>query len=334
MVSCRRAGISRRALAAGVLGMSLAGLTAAPQARAQQAKLPGPVKILVGFAAGGQSDLLARFVADKMKDTLGTPVVVENKTGAGGRIAVAAAKTAPADGTTLVLANISHMSVAPSIYKDLPYDPVKDFTPIGRVADFQIALTTGKQTGAKDFKALLAWLKANPDKASSGNPGSGSLPHLYGFELGTAAGIKLTAVPYRGGSPIVAALNQGELAMGWASITDFIEQHRAGKMHIVAVTGSKRSAQLPETPTFAELGYPSVSSNGWIGLFGPAAMKADVVATLHKALTAALADASVAGKMAKLGMIVAPSSGAELAAQAATDRKKWQPVIDKAGIKQ
>ncbi len=334
MSSCVRAGVTKRLLMTAVLGLVAAGAGELEQAQAQDVKLQGPVKILVGFSAGGQSDLLARIVADRMKDTLATPVVVENKTGAGGRIAVAAAKSASADGTTLVLANISHMSVAPSIYKDLPYDPAKDFSPIGRVADFQIALTTGVQTGAKDFETLLGWLKANPDKASSGNPGSGSLPHLYGFELGTATGLKLTAVPYRGGAPIVAALNQGELAMGWASVTDFIEQHRAGKLHIVAVTGSRRSAQLPDTPTFAELGYPSVSSNGWIGLFGPGGMKPEVIAKLHKALTAALADASVNEKLAKLGMIVSPSTGAELAAQVAADRKKWQPVIELAGIKQ
>lgn len=307
-------------------------LGAALPAKAQELKFQGPVKIYVGFAAGGQSDILARVLADRLKDRLGRGVVVENKTGAAGRLAVEATKTAPPDGSALALANIAQMSVAPSIYKDLPYDPLRDFTAIGKVTDFQIALVTGKQTGARDFAATMAWLKANPDKGTSGNPGSGSLPHLYGFELAAQTGLKLTPVPYRGGAPIVSALTQGELAIGWAGITDFIEQHRAGQVRIVAVTGSARSPQLAEVPTFAELNLPTVSGNGWIGLFGPAGLPADVVALYARETSAVLAEPQVQDKLGALGLIVAPSAPEAMRAQVEADLLKWKAVITKAGI--
>jgi tripartite-type tricarboxylate transporter receptor subunit TctC len=267
-----------------------------------------------------------------LKDRIGRAVVVENKTGAAGRLAVEAVKTSPPDGTVLVLANIAQMSVAPSIYKDLPYDPLKDFTAIGKVTDFQIALVTGKQTGARTYAETLTWLRANPDKANSGNPGNGSLPHLYGFELGNATGIKLQAVPYRGGAPIVAALTQGELAIGWASITDFIEQHRAGQVQIIAVTGSVRSPQLANVPTFRELSVPTLSGNGWIGLFGPAKMPTEIVSLYEREMGAVMADAGVQEKLVSLGLIVAPTNSAALAAQVEADLLKWKPIIQKAGI--
>lgn len=315
-----------------VVSLAVAGM-AASSAVAQDLKFQGPVKILVGFAAGGQSDILARVIADKLKERLGHAVVVENKTGAGGRLAVEATKSSPADGSVLVLANVAQMSVAPSIFKDLPYDPLRDFTAIARVVDFQIALATGKQTGTKAFKEALAWLKANPDKANSGNPGNGSLPHLYGFELAAATGLKLQPVPYRGGAPIVAALTQGELAVGWGGLTDFIEQHRSGQVNIIAVTGKARSAQLPDVPTFSELGFPSVATNGWIGLFGPVGLPEAVAARLQRETVAVLADPGVNEKLVALGLIVAPSTAGELKSLVAADLAKWQPVIEKAEIK-
>ena len=308
------------------------GLHTSQPIQAQELKFQGTVKLYVGFAPGGQSDILARILADKLKDRIGRPVVVENRTGAAGRLAVETVKTSPPDGSALVLANIAQMSVAPSIYKDLPYDPLKDFTAIGKVTDFQIALVTGKQTGAKTFQDTLIWLKANPDKANSGNPGNGSLPHLYGFELAAATGLKLQPVPYRGGAPIVAALAQGELAIGWASITDFIEQHRAGQVSIVAVTGSARSPQLADVPTFGELALPTLSGNGWIGLFGPAGLPGDIVSLYEREVAAVLADAAVRERLASLGLIVAPSSPAAMKALVEADLLKWKPVIEKAGI--
>ena len=208
---------------------ALTGSFALPAAAQQELKFQGPVKIFAGFAAGGQSDILARLVADRLKDKLGRPVVVENKPGAGGRIAVETVKPMPPDGSALALANIAQMSTAPLVFTDLTYDAVKDFTPISKAVDFQVALATGTLTKARDYEAMIAWLKANPDKGSSGVPAIGGLPHLFGIQLGKATDLKLTAIPYRGGQPILAALVQGDLAMGWGGVADFIEQHeRAG----------------------------------------------------------------------------------------------------------
>ncbi len=321
-----------RLFAAGVV----AGITAlcpAHSATAQDLKFQGPVKLYAGFAAGGQSDILARVLADKLKDRIGRAVVVENKTGAGGRIAVETVKSAPPDGSSLVLANISHMSIAPLIYADLPYDPLRDFTPISKVVEFQIALATGKQTGAQDMAAMLTWLKSNPNNGSSGNPGTGSLPHLYGLELADATGHNLQHVPYRGGAPIVAALTQGDLTMGWAGIGDFLEQHRAGQVRIVGVTGVARSPELKDVPTFGELGLEGIGTNGWIGIFGPAGMAADITALYHREFVGILNDPAIRTKLESFSFVVAGGKPDELQAQVVADLAKWKSVVVKADIK-
>ena len=160
---------------ASVAAFALAGMlvSTAPAAAQQELKFQGPVRIYAGFAAGGQSDILARLVADRLKDRLGRPVLVENKAGAGGRIAVDLVKIAPPDGSALVLANIAQMSTAPLVFTDLTYDPIKDFEPVTKAADFQVALATGTLTQATDFTTMITWLKANPEKGSSGVPAIG-----------------------------------------------------------------------------------------------------------------------------------------------------------------
>jgi tripartite-type tricarboxylate transporter receptor subunit TctC len=315
----------------GVVSALFAVITAT-QAGAQELKFQGPLKIIAGFPAGGQSDILGRLVADQLKDKLGRPVVVENKTGAGGRIAVETVKNAPADGSQLVLANISHMSLAPLVFADLAYDPVRDFTPITKAVEFQIALTTGKLTAAKSLKDLLEWVKANPAKNSFAIPGSGSLPHLYGIELGKASGIAMQAIAYRGGAPMIPAVKQGEVAMAWAGVADFITQHKAGEMTIVAVTGAKRSPQLPEVQTFTEAGYKTNEPNGWIGFFGPKGMPAALAELYNREIVAALKAPSVVAKLTEFGFIITATTAKEQADQIVSDQIKWKPVVDSAGL--
>ena len=225
------------------------------------------------------------------------------------------------------------MSIAPLIYADLPYDPLRDFTPISKVVEFQIALATGKQTGAQEMAALLTWLKANPDKGTSGNPGAGSLPHLYGLELASATGQELRHVPYRGGTPIIAALTQGELAMGWAGAGDFLEQHRAGQIRIVGVTGAARSPELKDVPTFNELGFHGIATNGWIGVFGPTGMPADIAALYHRELASILQDPAIRTKLEQFSFVVAGGAPDDLKAQVIADQAKWKSVVAKADIK-
>ncbi|MFM9941061.1 MAG: tripartite tricarboxylate transporter substrate-binding protein [Hyphomicrobiaceae bacterium] len=322
--------VSRRlrlvAAAAALIGL------ATPAASQQELKFQGPIRIYAGFAAGGQSDILARLVADRLKDKLGRPVIVENKAGGGGRIAVETVKPLPPDGSALALANIAQMSTAPLVFTDLTYDAINDFTPISKAVDFQVALATGSQTKAQDYKAMIAWLKANPDKGTSGVPAIGGLPHLFGIQLGKAINLKLTAIPYRGGQPILAALVQGDLAMGWGGVADFIEQHRGGVVRIVAVTGTARSPQLQDVPTFSELGVKANEPNGWIGYFGPKGMAPDVVALLNREITAALKDPTIAARLEGLGFIITATSPEALAQQIANDHKTWKPVVDAAGL--
>lgn len=331
MTSLVAGGLARAGFAVLITATSL--LSVFTPVSAQELKFQGPIKIYAGFAAGGQSDILARIIADRLKDKLNRAVVVENKTGAGGRLAVEAVKTSPPDGSAIVLANISHMSVAPSIFPDLPYNSTRDFTPISKVVEFQIALATGTQTQAKDFQSMLAWLKANPGKGTSGNPGNGSLPHLYGLELATATSLDLTQVPYRGGAPIVAALIQGDLAMGWAGIGDFLEQHRANQARIVAVTGTKRSPLLADVPTFSELGNKAMEPNGWIGVFAPAGLPAELTTLYNRELVDVLTNPDNKAKLESFGFVVTASTPEGLRAQVEADLAKWKPVVEKAGIK-
>ncbi len=315
--------------------LAIGGIVAAaasPSHAQQELRFQGPVKIYAGFAAGGQSDILARLVADRLRERLGRPVIVENKAGAGGRIAVETLKPLPPDGSALALANIAQMSTAPLVFTDLSYDAIKDFTPITKAVDFQVALATGTATKAKDFAATIAWLKANPTKANSGVPAIGGLPHLFGIELGKAVNIKLQAVPYRGGQPILAALVQGDLAIGWAGVADFIEQHRGGVVSIIAVTGTRRSPQLPDVPTFVEAGIKANEPNGWIGYFGPKGMPKDIVDLYHREITAALRDPAIAKRLEGLGFLITATTPAELAKQITDDHKKWKPVVDSAGL--
>ncbi len=322
---------SKHRIAGAAIAVALA-LASTPANAQQELKFSGPVKIFAGFAAGGQSDLLARIVADRLRDKLGRSVVVENKTGAGGRIAVEAIKASPPDGSALAIANIAQMSTAPLVFTDLTYDPLKDFTPIAKAVDFQVVLATGKLTQTAELKGLVAWLKANPDKNSSGVPALGGLPHLFGIELGKATGLQLQAIPYRGGAPIAAAILQGDIAMGWAGVGDFIEQHKAGTMKIVASTGKTRSPQLPDVPTFLELGFPSNEPNGWIGYFGPKGLPTDIAAMYEREIIAALKDPAIAKKLVEYGFIVTAEPGTAVTAQIEADFKKWKPVVEAAGL--
>lgn len=324
--------MTRRMFAGGLAASALGYCAGAAQA-SEILKFNGPLKIYSGFPVGGQSDLLARLLADKLKDRIGRPVVVENKTGAGGRIAIEAVKNLPPDGSSLVVANISHMGIAKLTLPDLPYDPVKDFTAITKAVDYQLALVTGPLTGAKDFKSLVDWLKANPDKANSGLPALASISHVYDSTLIEALGLKVQQIGYRGSTPIATALLQKEVAMGWAGIADYIQQHRAGTLSIVAVSGAKRSAELPDVPTFPEHGVPQLGPNGWIGLFAPPNLPDEITTLYNRELVAILREPEMEKKLQPFGFLITATSSAEMKTQVETDLVKWRPVVDKAGIK-
>ena len=323
----------RSVLHAAVSAFLLASLAAVGMPAAAQDKLDRPVKILVGFAPGGTADLIARVAADKMKDSLGVAVIVENRPGAIGRITAEAVKSAPPDGTMIMVMPIGPMAVVPHVYKDIPYDPVKDFTPIAIGATFQFAIAAGPASGAKTWADFAAWAKANPDKASYATSGAGSLPHFFGVLLGRGIGVEMVHVPYKGSAAYTADLLSGQVPAAVDAMADLTELHRAGKITILASSGSKRSTALPEVPTFAELGVKDVEATGWFGFFAPAKTPKPIVDALNRAINKALTSPDVVAKLSGIGMDPATGTPEEFAKIVASDYAKWGPIVTASGFK-
>jgi tripartite-type tricarboxylate transporter receptor subunit TctC len=290
-----------------------------------------PIKILVGFPPGGSADTTARLIAEKMSAILGNPVIVENRPGAGGRIAAQAVKDAAPDGNMLMIAPLAVMVVQPVVFKSVKYDTTKDFTPIGNAALFPLAVAAGPATPAKALVELIAWLKTNPTQANFGSPATGSLPHFLGEMIGQALNVKIQHVPYQGGAPLMTALLGSQLPVGIDTPAEFAENHRAGKLKILAVSGGQRAAQFPDVPTLREQGV-NLEASAWFGIFGPAGMPAARTESLSTALSAALRQPDVISRLAALGLQAAPESSAEMARRMAADKVRWEPVIKSTGF--
>ncbi len=290
-----------------------------------------PVKILVGFPPGGSADTTARLIAEKMSASMGSPVIVENRPGAGGRIAAQAVKDAAPDGNTLMLVPMAVMVVQPVVFKSIKYDTTKDFTAIGNAVTFPLALAVGPATPAKTMAELMAWIKANPNLANYGSPATGSLPHFLGEMLGQAASVKMQHVPFQGGAPLMTALLGGQLPVGFDTPLEFAENHRAGKLRILAVSGPQRMAQFPEVPTLRESGI-NIEATAWFGVFGPAGMPAARTEALSLAMQAALKQPDVMAKLSNLGLLAVPESSADMAKRMAADKARWEPVIKSTGF--
>ncbi len=323
----------RSVLHAAVSALLCASLAAVGAPASAQDKLDKPVRILVGFAAGGTADLIARVAADKMKDTLGVPVIVENRPGAIGRIAAEAVKNAPPDGSMIMVMPIGPMAVVPHVYKDITYDPIKDFTPVAIGATFQFAIAAGPASGAKNWADFVAWAKANPTKASYATSGAGSLPHFFGVLLGRGIGVEMVHVPYKGSAAYTADLLSGQVPAAVDAIADLTELHRADKVTILASSGSKRSTALPQVPTFAELGVKDVEATGWFGFFAPAKTPKPIVDALNRAINKALTSPDVVAKLSGIGMDPATGTPEEFAKVVASDYAKWGPIVTASGFK-
>jgi tripartite-type tricarboxylate transporter receptor subunit TctC len=297
-----------------------------------QDRMDKPVRILVGFAPGGTADLIARVVADKLKDTVGQPVIVENKPGAAGRIAADAVKAAAPDGSTIMVMPIGPMAVVPHTLKAIPYDPVKDFTAIGLGATFQFALAAGPASGAKTWAEFVAWAKANPSKASYATSAAGSLPHFVGVLLSRDIGIDMVHVPYKGSGAYMNDLMGGQVPSAIDTVADLSEQHRAGRIRILATTGTTRAPATPDVPTFSELGLKNVAASGWFGFFAPPNTPKAVIDTLNRGINKALTSPDVVERLTKLGMDPATSTPEGFAMIVATDYAKWGPIVKASGF--
>lgn len=324
--------VRRRLVAFAAALPGLAALGALPGlARAQ---VPAQSRILVGFAPGGGSDLIARMLAERMRDSLpGTQIVVENRAGGGGKIALDALRASPPDGSAMLLAPLVTPVLAPLTFRNLDYDPAKDMAPIGMVGHFQFAMAVGASHPAKSMQEFVAWLKANPSKANFGSPSPGSLPHFFGIMLGRAVGVDMVHVAYRGGAPMLTDLMGGQITCGFDTHIELIELHKSGKIRILASFADKRSALIPEVPTMAEMGYKDASGSGWYSMWAPAKTPPATIAALNKALNAALEHPDVRERLARTGTEPATSSPEALERFRLAEVEKWRPIIAASGFK-
>lgn len=298
---------------------------------AQAQSLDGPLRIVVGYAPGGSSDRVARIVADKLQTQLGVAVVVENKTGAGGRLAAQQVKTTPATQNVLMLANPAVMAVAPLVFKDNGYDPETDFVPVSHVNSYEFGLAVSSAVPVKALSHLVAWLKANPEQSNFGVPATGSLPHFFALMTGEKAQVKAQVVGYRGSAPLLNDLLGGQVPVAFDTFDTMEPQHQAGKLRILAVSSAKRLPHAPDIPTFKEAGLDLVAV-GWNTFFAPQSMPKDKVARLATAIQAVMKDPDTQRKFADAKMTPVVSSQAQTAAMLKDFRAQWAPVVKNSGF--
>lgn len=316
---------TRRQLLA--LTAALAASGALP-ARAQV--LEGPLRVVVPYAPGGSSDRVARLVADKLGPKLGLTVVVENRTGGGGRIAAQQLKATPANQNVLLLANPALMLVAPLVFKDAGYDPEKDYQPVSQASSYEFALAVGAGVPVRELNHLLAWLRANPEQANFGVPATGSLPHFFGLMVGEKAGVKAQVVGYRGSGPLLSDLMGGQVPVAFDTFDTLLPQHEAGKVRILAVSSARRSPFAPAIPTFKEAGL-DLGADGWNTFFAPASMPAVRVAQFGQAIREVMQDPETVRRFndARLGPVA--STPEQTRRMLAAYRSQWAPVVQKSG---
>lgn len=293
----------------------------------------GPVKVLVGFPPGGGTDAIARILADKLKDPLGVPVVVENKAGAGGQIAAQALKAAAPDGTTVFLSHDHTISILPLVVKSPGFEPARDFVAVAGFATFVNALAVSGGTPAKSVSDYSAWVRsAGGGKSTVGVPAPASVPEFLVKVIGEKYKLDLNSAPYRGSAPMMADMLGNQIAAGVASVPDFIENHKAGKVRIVAVLGANRQAVLPDVPTFAELGLAGFEDVPYYGFFAPAGTPKAAIDRFSDALAKVLAMPEVRDPLTAMGLTVGFMSSAQLASREQAYAQTWARIIKQSGF--
>lgn len=295
-----------------------------------QAPVAGVTRIVVGFPPGGSADVLARLLAEAVRDNLGV-VTVENKPGAAGRLAINAVKAAKPDGQTLLLVPSGPMVMFPHVYKKLEFDPARDFTPVSLLARFQFGITSGPASNVKTMAEMLAAIKAQPQSATYGTAGQGTAPHFLGVMLEQTLKQPFLHVPYQGGAPANTALLGGHVGYKIDVVSESAELHRSGKARVIAVTGAERDPQVPEVPTLREQGI-NLDISAWFGLYAPAGLPAEALARLEKAVAQAVRQGPLREKLLKMGYQPVGSSSAELAAAQRSDLQRWESPIRSTGI--
>jgi tripartite-type tricarboxylate transporter receptor subunit TctC len=301
-------------------------------ADAQPAYPSKPIRIISPFAPGGGNDVLARAVAQKLTENLKQQVIVESRPGANGIIGTEIAARAAPDGYTIVLVPSGH-TVNPHIYKKLPFDPIKDFTPISLAGWSPLVLAIHPSLPVKNVKELIAFAKARPGVLAYGTAGVGSSGHLAGAMFETMTGTKLTHVPYKGMGLALTDVIAGQVSMVFGTNLSTVPQVRSGRLRGLAITGAQRSPALPDLPTVAEAGVPGYEASLWYGFVGPARLPADIVRRLNTEIVAAVAQPDVKERLASQGVDARSSTPEEFARLIASDLQRWGKVVARAGVK-
>jgi tripartite-type tricarboxylate transporter receptor subunit TctC len=311
--------------------IALASLLAAAQAPAQTYPTR-PIRMLVPFAAGGTVDIVARLLGAKLAEELGQPLVVENKGGAGGTIAAAMLAKSPGDGYTLMM---MHQGLAfnASLYSDLPYDTLRDLTPIAYVGATPNALVVTDALPVKTVQEFLAYARSNPGGIAYGSGGIGSAGHLSVELLQSLTGTKLTHVPYKGSGPAITDLISGQIQAMLLTMPAVMPYVKGGKVRAIATSGARRSPALPEVPTIAEAGVPGYEYTPWYGMFGPGTLPKERIARLNSAVNRALADAGVREKLAQQGLEVHTMTSEQFTGIVRADVARWGKIIGELGVR-
>lgn len=319
-----------RVPALSVFAVLLLAVLAITPAAAQTDYPSRPIHLVVGFAAGGGNDIFARLVGGKLSEILHQSVVVENRPGAGGRIAPEYVTHQPADGYTLFIGPSGAMAVAAAIYPDLKYSPTKSFVPLAMIANFPLIMVIGADNPSKNLKDFVAWMKQHPDKAnySSSSPAFTIVDELLKLQTGMPG----VEIPYKSSNEMILSVMQHQAAMTIADGPPTVPQVKAGKVTAVAVTGSERSPLLPDVPSMVEAGYPTMDVHLWSGVFAPSATPAPIVAKLQKALDQAIADPGVSAKLKALAVNPGGATPEQFEKIIASDTAKFSDVVKKANL--
>jgi tripartite-type tricarboxylate transporter receptor subunit TctC len=319
-----------KAYSATAAGLLAALCVAGAQAQNYPAK---PVRMIVPFPAGGATDIIARLVAQKLADALGHQVIVDNRGGAAGTIGSDLAAKAPPDGYTILVGTSSTHAIAQSLYAKLPYDSVKDFTPVIGLATATIVLSTHPSVPAKNVKELIALAKAKPNALSFASSGSGGVSHLVGEMFKAQAGIEMLHVPYKGDAQALTDLVSGQVSLEFGTALSFLPYVQSGKLKALAVTSAQRSAVMPEVPTVSESGLRGFEALQWFAVFGPAGLPKEIVTRLNGESVKILRNPEMRERLTKLGCDVVASTPDEFAAFQKAEIAKWAKVVKESGAR-
>jgi len=319
------------------LRLALAALVAASAAAPACAQSGWPsrqITIIVGFSAGGSTDIVARLIAEDLRKSLGQPVVIDNRPGAAGNIGANMVAKAKPDGYTLFMGSVGPLAINASLYKDMPYDNMKDFSPITLVVHVPNLLVVNPVVMPVDsFEEFVDLLRKNPGKYFFASTGAGTASHLSGELLKTMAGVEATHVPYKGAVALNDLLAGEQVHFMFATIPSVIQFVRAGRLRALAVTTKKRSAALPEIPSIAELGYPDFEASSWFALLGPARLPQEAVTRMHAEVVRILRDPAIREKLSSQGADPVGSTPEELAEYMRDETAKWAPIVKASGAK-